>query len=102
MNEQNTKWLDVLQDNTLTSVSYERLQSAMRGTELPELVVQHHGVDNHFQAVFPFSWVVRDLVDRLLQQVNTTNKAATHYTEEDSHGIGNLMLSLAVVFSTIC
>ena len=88
-------WLAMFEDPELTSVRYERLQSAMRGTELPELVVQHHlhtAGDRLYQAVFPFSWVVRDMVDALLQQAHTSSKAVSHQVheeEEDQQQTGN-------------
>ena len=43
----------------------------MTGSELPELVVQHQGMEGaHFKGSLPFSWVIRELVDQLLHQAN--------------------------------
>jgi hypothetical protein len=82
----------VLQRVDVTGVSYERLQSAMRGTELPELVVQHHGVDGaHFPAAFPFSWAVRDLIDRLLAA--TATATATGNVSPGDHSVSALYMT---------
>ena len=62
-------WHQMLSKEQITSLSYDSFISPVSGRVRERAPVFSTGAGHHFKGKFPFSWVVKDMVDVLLQKV---------------------------------
>ena len=69
-NEWKTRlWLTMINKEVITPLSYDSFTSPVSGRVRERARVSSTGVGQRFSAKFPFSWIIKDIVNVLLLQV---------------------------------
>jgi hypothetical protein len=62
-------WLTMFNEDVITPLSYDSFTSPVSGRVRERARVLSTGVGHCFSAKFPFSWIIKDIVNVLLPQV---------------------------------
>ena len=62
-------WLTMFSEDVITPLSYDSFTSPVSGRVRERARVLSTGVGHCFSAKFPFSWIIKDIVNVLLPQV---------------------------------
>ena len=62
-------WFVMFNDKLITSLHYESFISPVSQVIRERACVVSSGIGHHFQCKFPFSWIIKDMVNVLLTQV---------------------------------
>ena len=62
-------WHQMLSEEQITSLGYDSFISPVSGRVRERAPIFSTGAGHHFKGKFPFSWVVKDMVNVLLQKV---------------------------------
>ena len=65
-------WLTMINKEVITPLSYDSFISPVSGRIRERARVSSTGVGHRFSAKFPFSWIIKDMVNVLLPQVGGT------------------------------
>jgi hypothetical protein len=65
-------WLTIINQEVITPLSYDSFISPVSGRIRERARVSSTGVGHRFSAKFPFSWIIKDMVNVLLPQVGGT------------------------------
>ena len=62
-------WLTMINEEVITPLSYDSFTSPVSGRVRERARVSSTGVGHCFSAKFPFSWIIKDIVNVLLLKV---------------------------------
>ncbi|XP_046861644.1 E3 ubiquitin-protein ligase rnf213-alpha-like [Xenia sp. Carnegie-2017] len=62
-------WLEMLKEDSITTMTYESFISPVSGRIRERATVLSIGVGHRFEGKFPFSWIIKDIVQDLLLKV---------------------------------
>jgi hypothetical protein len=62
-------WLTMINEEVITPLNYDSFTSPVSGRVRERARVSSTGVEYHFRGKYPFSWIIKDMVNGLLLQV---------------------------------
>ena len=62
-------WFEMLGDTRITPLKYDSFISPVSGRLRERARVLSSGAGHHFKCKFPFSWVIKDMINSILQNI---------------------------------
>jgi hypothetical protein len=78
-------WLDILADSDISQLTYMgSIQSVLQRGELTEITMSKHSAGELFYCRLPFSWLVKQHIDKILNSARKQNSSKMNAVEDSA------------------